>query len=74
MTHTLQRSSREQRLAKLADEHNVAVVPGSGRFAAIIEGSVGPRLAQADAIGELFALGDVRALVNLDYAASTQDR
>jgi hypothetical protein len=74
MTDRLQWSSREHRLAKLADEHQVAVRPGSGRFAAIIERCDGPRLAQADAIDELFALGDVRALVNLDCAPSTRDR
>ena len=74
MTDTLQWTSRENRLAQLAAEHGAAARPGSGRYAAIIAGADGPRLAQADAIDELFALGEVRALVNLDYAPSTQGR
>ena len=72
MTDTLQWSAREHRLAQLADEHGVAARPGSGRYAAIVVGSDGPRVAQADEIGDLFAFGELRALVNLDYVA--QDR
>ena len=73
MTDTLEWISREHRLAQLAEEHGVPASPGSGRYGAIVEGSDGPRLAQADTIDELFVLGDIRALVNLDYAPTTDD-
>jgi hypothetical protein len=62
-------SSRAQRATRLAAEYDVDDGCGTGRYAAVVLRDGRAELARGDDIDGLLALGELVALVDLDYDA-----
>jgi hypothetical protein len=65
-------SSRAKRAARLAAEYGVDDRAGTGRYAAVVCRDGSAECARGDEIDGLLALGELIALLDLDYDAGTR--